>query len=111
KAVRGVALAVPEQESGRVHGQHQPADQGGVELLPSVEATLWRRRSAADEPARGALEPARVVAVEAVDLARAPGQRAPVAEQREQGEPADQGDGAPEMPGLCGGPVEDALER
>ena len=103
EAIGRVALAVPEQEAGREHAEHQAADQGRVQLLAGVEAALGRRRAAAEpEAARSAPQPARVVAVEAVDLARAARQRAAVAEQREQHEPGGQRDGAPEVPGLGG---------
>ena len=111
EAVRRVALAVPEQDAGRVHGQHQAADQGGVELLAGVEASLRRARPAVPETRgerraasgrrrrRSGRSRARCAAAR---CGRRTGRAARARLQR---------DGAPEMPGLRGRPVEDALER
>ena len=76
EAEAGVALAQPEQ-----HARHEEQEGVGggerrVQLLAGVETTL-RRRPAAEQPAS-------VVAIEAVELARRPQNPAPVARERNQ---------------------------
>ena len=76
-----VPLAEPEQHAGAEEEQRQRCCDRRVDLLAGVEATLRRRPTAR--------QPAQIVAVEPVELARRAQQSAPVAEEGDQDEHRD----------------------
>ncbi len=79
----GVALAVPEQQTGEEEEDGEGGGNGGVQLLARVEAAL--RRAAAAQPAT-------VVGVEEVEIARRSAKAAPVAggsDEQDRARPAD----------------------
>ena len=94
-----VALAEPEQQPGDEEEHRESGIERRVQLLPGVEAAL-RCGTAATQPAD-------VVGVEAVELARRAQQSAPVAEQRDQHERADPADTGPRMDVLDQRPAAD----
>src|SRR5262245_54606887 len=93
-----VALAEPQQQAGSEEQHGERRGQRGVDLLARVEAALWGVLTA---------EPAEIVAVEAVDLARGAEDAAPVTEQDDEGEGADPRDAGPEVDVLDEWPAAD----
>src|SRR5436305_12964179 len=77
KSERVVTLAVPEEKTCDCKEDGQRSSDDRVDLLTCVEAALWSYAAA---------QPAEVVAVEAVDLARCCEETAAVACEQHQGE-------------------------